>query len=67
MDHKQLCDLVHGHFAKLVANAKTRIDNEGPLSATMQAQLLDNIKSAGFDLPATSRYPCSRKSPSMPS
>ena len=50
MNHKQLRDLVHGHFAKLVANAKTRIDNEGPLSATMQAQLLDNIKSASFDL-----------------
>jgi hypothetical protein len=32
MNHKQLRELVHGHFAKLVANAKTRIDNEGPLS-----------------------------------
>lgn len=50
MNHKQLRELVHGHFAKLVANAKTRIDNEGPLSKTMQAQVLESIKSASFDL-----------------
>jgi len=50
MNHKQLRELVHGHFAKLVAKAKTRIDNEGPLSETMQAQLLESIKSASFDL-----------------
>ena len=50
MNHKQLRELVHGHFAKLVANAKIRIDNEGPLSETMKAQLLDSIKSASADL-----------------
>ena len=50
MNHKQLRELVQGHFNKLVANAKARIDNEGPLSQTMQAQLLDSIKAAEFDL-----------------
>lgn len=39
MNHKELRDLVHQHFAKLVANAKVRIDNEGPLSEAMQGQL----------------------------
>src|SRR5690606_9744517 len=50
MNHKQLRELVHGHFAKLVSNAKARIDNDGPLSNTMQAQLLDSIKSLSLDL-----------------
>lgn len=50
MNHQQLRELVHAHFAKLVSNAKARIDNEGPLSETMRAQLLDGIKSASFDL-----------------
>lgn len=50
MNHKQLRELVHGHFAKLVSNAKTRIDADGPLSDTMQAQLLESIKSLSLDL-----------------
>lgn len=50
MNHQELREIVHGHFAKLVANAKARIDTDGPLSETMQMQLLDSIKSASDDL-----------------
>lgn len=50
MNHKELRELVYGHFAKLVSNAKARIDNEGPLSETMKGQLLDSIKSVSADL-----------------
>lgn len=63
MNHKELRELVHEHFAKLVANAKARIDNEGPLSETMQGQLLESIKSASaelvgdFPLPAFAEIP----------
>ncbi len=50
MKHKELRELVQGHFAQLVANAKARIDKEGPLPEAMRGQLLDSIKSASAEL-----------------
>ncbi|QQR39205.1 site-specific integrase [Devosia rhizoryzae] len=44
MDHKQLRELVHSHFAKMVARAEARIDADGPLSKIMQRQCNETIR-----------------------
>lgn len=44
MNHQQLRELVHEHFAKLVAKAEARINDEGPLSDIMQQQCQETIE-----------------------
>jgi hypothetical protein len=43
MNHQQLRELVHQHFAKKLDAAKVRIDLDGPVSDKMRADVLDSI------------------------
>ena len=63
MNHKELRELVQGHFAQLVVNAKARIDKEGPLPEAMRGQLLDSIKSASAELASDFPLPDSAEIP----